>query len=162
MVTQRTYSILTQLIFFFVLCFQAEASLDLLQGSVEDLKADRKIDLSIYKGKPSILTFFQPGCESCHRLIKIFQCIDEKYPGKFNILYFGIFADKVKLTKAITEFQIPYPAYYASQELLKKISRVKYTPYTIITNENGELSGTIGGGLPCKNLENYLKIQKVL
>lgn len=162
MVTQRTHSIFAQLIFFFILCFQAEASLNILQDSLEDLKAERKVDLATFKGKPSILTFFQPGCERCHQLIKILQCIDQKYPGKFNIIYLGIFADKTQLKKAITDFQIPYPAFFASEELLKKVSRVKYTPYTIITNENGELSGTIGGGLPCKNLENYLKIQKVI
>jgi thiol-disulfide isomerase/thioredoxin len=162
MVTQRSYSIFTQLVFFFLLISKAEASLDLLQGKLEDLKSDGTIDLSIYKGKPTILTFFQPGCEGCHRLIKIFQCIDEKYPRKFNIIYLGTFADKSKLTKAIADFKIPYPTYLAGEAFMKNVGGIKYTPYTLITDENGNLKGKIGGGLPCKNLEKYLQTQKVI
>jgi thiol-disulfide isomerase/thioredoxin len=162
MVTKRTYSVFTQIIFLVSLISNVEASSNLLEGKVEDLKTGKTIDLKNFKGKPAILTFFQSGCERCHQLVKIFQCIDELYPKKFNIIYFGIFSDKKKLAKTIEEYKIPYPAYYASESYKKNAGDIKYTPYTLITNERGESRGRIGGGLPCKNLEDYLKFQKVL
>jgi thiol-disulfide isomerase/thioredoxin len=162
MVTKRAYSIFTKIIFVVSLITNVEASSNLFKGSVEDLKTGKIIDLKTFRGKPAIITFFQSGCERCHQQVKIFECLNELYPQKFNIIYLGIFSEKKKLVRTIEDYKIPNPAYYASESYLKNVGGIKYTPFTLISDENGESRGKFGGSLPCKKLEDYLKLQKVI
>ncbi|MFZ4713356.1 MAG: TlpA family protein disulfide reductase [Bacteriovoracaceae bacterium] len=118
--------------------------------------------LSDFKGQPTFYSFFQPGCESCHKQALSFQCLEQKFPQKLKVIYIGTFADSKMLLREVNKSKLVYQALESDENFLKAIGGVKYTPYTLVTNAQGDLVTKIPGSYSCQQFVSLVNEKKLL
>lgn len=122
---------------------QAEG-FSLLDYRLSSLKTEEMVDLHRYRGKPLYITFYKSECSWCGKQLAAFETLMKKgYGAKINVVAVALGGDTGRL-RAMAR-QVRFAGVLASDRLLNDIGGVRVTPYTLVTDAEGNFKTKIVG-----------------
>lgn len=133
--------------------------LPLPEFSLPDLQ-EKTHSISEWQGKIRIINFWATWCPPCLKEIPIFMQLQQEYADK-NVQFIGIAIDDPASVEDYLSFMaINYPILMAPAEgglLAKQLGNVvNAIPYTVIVNQNNEITFRHPGELSKELIENQL------
>ncbi|MEC4726130.1 thioredoxin family protein [Shewanella sp. D64] len=125
----------------------------LLAYQHENLTSHKVENLQKLKGKPTLMMFFEPQCSWCFKQGKAFNRLLQQCPTAVNIVALGSHGDKVTLRRELWRMKLNFPGYLVGKTMMGELGALPATPMTLITDENGNLSGYLRG---------YIKLEQLL
>jgi peroxiredoxin len=129
---------------------------DLLSYRLENLKTGRLVELSQFKSKTVILSFFRARCTSCKTQIQELNCVTQKAQD-VQIFAIGLGENSQLLKQTLMSTEVRFPALWASPEFLVETGPVELTPTTFILSPSGSLTHKLIG---LKDCHKILKVMK--
>ncbi len=139
----------------FALSAVADEPGSLLDFELRSLEQPGRQSLSQYQGAPVLMMFFEPGCSWCYRQFKVLDKLHNECPG-INSLAVGVNGSRRDLLAEYQRIKPAFPAYQASGRLLTAIGGVPATPFTLITDSQGQPLGWLRGYMPEDELRPLL------
>ncbi len=126
----------------------------LLDFELKSLEAPETHHLERYAGAPVLMVFFKPDCSWCFRQVRAFNT----YMETCNVtpIAVGVNGDRRALKKAVRTLRPNFPAYQASAGLLAALGEVPATPFTLVSQPDGEFATWLRGYIPLERLSREL------
>ena len=123
----------------------------------ENLVTHQQENFQHVEGKPSLLMFFEPECPWCLKQGKAFNQLLSQCPNAINIVALASHGNKSALRKAAWKMKLHFPAYLASQTMMKSLGPLPATPITLIIDDSGHLHSLLRGYVKLAQLLPQLK-----
>lgn len=149
-----------RLIFIALCCLYSQvqaAPLSLLDFHLPNIKEEGTLSLEQYRGKLLLLSFFEPNCRWCYRQMKVFNQVSRNCSHKIQPVAIGINGPAPKLRKEIRKAKVEFPALVATHELLSAVGKVPATPWTLVTDQNGNIVATLRGYMAAEKLNRLFE-----
>lgn len=127
------------------LCCANTVAESLLDFSLPDLQAQGDVDLSQYRGKVLLVSFFEPDCPWCFRQMKDFNRLVESCEHQLQPIAVGVNGNRQQLRKELRKAKVQFPGLKANRELIDAIGEVPATPWTLVADQRGKLVATLRG-----------------
>lgn len=125
---------------------QATAAVDdWLAYTLKSLATARSVSLAQYRGKPVLMSFFEPECPWCFRQLQDLQVLHASCPDSFQPLALGVNGERRDLRQIFARTRASFPAYIASPRMLADIGGVPATPITVLVDASGAAVGAVRG-----------------
>ncbi|MGI9229199.1 MAG: TlpA family protein disulfide reductase [Gammaproteobacteria bacterium] len=112
--------------------------------------------LQQFKGKPTLMTFFQPDCNWCLRQFRVLNRLHQRCGTAINLLAVGVNGNRRELKQELLRLRPGFSAYQANAGLMESLGRMPATPFAIEANAAGHFTGWTQGYLPQQQLEAAL------
>ncbi len=123
----------------------------LAQNYARSLTDVETLNIDSLSKELTIAVIFQPDCHACKNQMSELNCLKDKY----KIILFGAFATEKKLRQEYRKLRTNLPAFYANNEVLKKIKVTQnLTPQIINLTEQPTIVSL--GFESCENLKAQL------
>lgn len=119
----------------------------------------RQVELAQYLGKPLVLNFWATWCAPCVKEMPDLDMLHKKHDG---VNFVGLAVDTpVNVQKFGTKVQVSYPLLIAGHggiQLMRDLGNKQGgLPFTVVFNENGQLSHKILGQVKPDELDRFIK-----
>lgn len=113
-------------------------SADLMHYELRSLdQAATEHALDRYRGKPTLMIFFEPECAWCLRQMRVLnKLVDEC--DNFQALAIGANGSRAALRDTLNRMRPDFPSYQISRQLEADIGKVETTPLMLVADEQGE------------------------
>lgn len=112
---------------------------------LKSLVGVERVDLRAFSGLPSALMFFEPECAWCYRQVKAFNRLQAVCPGHFQPLAIGVNGSRRALRAEVQRFKPEFPAFQSSAALTRVVGEIPGTPFTLLSDANGQPLGWLRG-----------------
>ncbi len=103
---------------------------------VKSLTSAETKKLSSLQKPPSLILLFQSNCQACKKQIKDLYCLEDK----IRIQLFASQGSEKELQREYLGFHVDYPAFYASEDILKALDiREDSTPQILYQGEDKKM-----------------------
>ncbi|MEJ2499985.1 MAG: TlpA disulfide reductase family protein [Campylobacterales bacterium] len=127
----------------------------LLDYRLETLKGTKTVDLNAYRGKPLYLTFFKTECRWCAKQLSAFEKVVQSEAGTtIHVVAVALGNDTGRLQKMAE--RVSFETVRASEKLLHDIGGVSMTPYTLVTDAEGNFKTKIVGYQNSESLKDII------
>lgn len=123
--------------------------------SLTDLN-DNPIHTADYKGKIVLVNFWAAWCVPCRKEIPEFVRLQEKYPGKIQIIGISLDDSASELRKFYRTQQINYPIVQGDLKIADAYGGILGLPTTYIIDEEGRIRGQQVGSTNFAKLEQQI------
>jgi hypothetical protein len=126
-----------------------------------DLRSGEIRSLEGYRGTPSFLVFFEPGCPWCVKQMRALEELGAACPGRIQTLTAGVHGNLPEYRRLIRVAGTEHPAFVASDRLVAAIGGVPATPYTLFLDRKGRPTHRLRGLVPAPELRTWLAEQGI-
>lgn len=124
---------------------------------LEDLEGN-VVNLSDYKGKTVIVTFWQTTCSWCRKELPLFNKLYETYKdGDLVVLAVNIAEDKTKVAQVAEDEGFTFPVLLDGQAEVAKKYLISGLPTSFIINGRGIISAVHIGYMEYSQMEAYVE-----
>ena len=116
----------------------ALAAVDMLSYLLRDLRTTDDIDLESYRGKISLLMFFEPDCEYCLREARVLNTLLADCPG-LQPVAIGINGSRSALQQHMRRMRADFPVLQINEQFQDDIGEVIGTPLLLLSDHDGAL-----------------------
>jgi len=110
--------------------------IDLMHYAVNDLRTGEETQLDAFRGKPTFLLVFEPGCIYCARQSRIFNRMLETCDS-FQVVAIGVNGTRRRLLDDLDMLQPRFPAFMAGEEFAYELGEVVITPVMLLADARG-------------------------
>lgn len=114
---------------------------DWLSFAHRDLSGGKKVQLDKFRGKPVVISFFEPDCPWCFKQLKVIKTLHQGCESQFQPIAMGINGTAPNLRSLIARAKPGFPALQASSRFMASIGGVPATPVTVLIGKDSRLSG---------------------
>jgi len=119
---------------------------------IKKLNNSQTVSLHEITGSQNLAIVFQQNCVACQKQVKDLKCLE----GDYNIILLGAFSSEKALRTEYLKMKVSYPAYYASEDILKTLGvHQVITPQILGFSE--ELTTVFTGYRNCRDLHRMLQ-----
>lgn len=122
----------------------AADDIDLLKYELRDLQSEQLQRLDQFRGKTTLVMFFEPECPFCFKQTKILNGIQREC-ADFQAIGVGVNGSRRDLQEEIRHLDPSFPAYQVNAELQKEVGKVEGTPMMLVADKNGLYSSHLRG-----------------
>lgn len=126
-----------------------------------DLRSGEIRTLEGYRGTPTFLVFFEPGCPWCVKQMRALEELGAACPGRIQTLTAGVHGNLPEYRRLIRMAGTDHPAFVASDRLVAAIGGVPATPYTLFLDRKGQPTHRLRGLVPAPELRTWLAAQGI-
>jgi cytochrome c biogenesis protein CcmG, thiol:disulfide interchange protein DsbE len=126
-------------------------------GFTEKDLDNRTISLKKFRGRVVLLNFWGTWCPPCQAEIPAFRRLQDEYRGRLEILGAAVFSSDADVHQFYKDYQINYPVFMGSYDLMDKYGRVSAIPTTFLINKKGEIAQKIVGSRSQAQYEEMIK-----
>jgi len=124
--------------------------------SLTDLNGD-PIHTSSYRGKILLVNFWAAWCVPCRQEIPEFISLQEKYPGKVQIIGISLDDNESELRKFYKTQRINYPIVQGNLKIADAYGGILGLPTTYIIDAQGRIRGHQVGSTNFSKLDQQIK-----
>lgn len=110
---------------------------DVLGYQLRSLNNPSTESLAQYRGKTSVLMFFEPECPFCFKQAKILNQIQTEC-ADFQAIGIGVNGNRQDLLDELRHLELTFPAYQINAALQADVGKVEGTPMMIVANKLGQ------------------------
>lgn len=106
-----------------------------------------QVSLEAYRGKPVLLSFFEPACSWCVRQLRDLAVLQQQCGAAIQVVALGVHGRKPALERVLARSGARgrLTAALASPSLLSAIGGVPATPYTLVIDADGRFETLLRG-----------------
>ena len=116
----------------------ALAAVDMLSYVLRDLRTTDTVDLESYRGKISLLMFFEPDCEYCLREARVLNTLLADCQG-LQPIAIGINGSRNALQEHMRRMRADFPVLQINEQFQDDIGEVIGTPLLLLSDHDGAL-----------------------
>lgn len=136
---------------------QAGAAVDMLSYVLRDLSTTGDIDLEDYRGKITLLMFFEPDCEYCLRETRVINTLVADCPG-LQPVAIGANGSRAALQQHMRRMRADFPSAQINEEFQNDIGEIIGTPLLLLSDHDGMLVTWLRGYQSEKVLREIIDI----
>jgi thiol-disulfide isomerase/thioredoxin len=114
------------------------AVVDMLQYVLRDLRTTGEVDLADYRGKISLLMFFEPDCEYCLRETRVLNTLVADCPG-LQPIAIGVNGSRAALQQHMRRMRTDFPVAQINEQFQADIGEIIGTPLLLLSDRDGAL-----------------------
>lgn len=110
--------------------------IDIMHYTLHDLHTGEPVALDDFRGKPTFLLVFEPGCRYCARQSRIFNRMLESCDS-FQVIAVGVNGSRRSLLDDLDMLRPRFPAVMADAELSYDLGEIVITPVMMLADAKG-------------------------
>jgi thioredoxin-related protein len=130
---------------------------DWLNYSLKSLDSANRISLQQYKGKPILMSFFEPECSWCFKQLRDLSQLQSNCQDRFQTLAMGVNGSQGELRQLYARTGVKLPAFLVSSRMIVDIGDIPATPITLLINESGQAISAVRGYQSLEKLQDVLR-----
>ncbi len=103
------------------------------------------VTLDEYRGKVVLLNFWGTWCPPCKAEIPAFERMAVEHRENLEVVGAAVFSSEAKVLQFCADFQVNYPVFMGSYELMEKYGKVSAIPTTFIIDKKGRIVDLVIG-----------------
>jgi len=126
-----------------------------------DYPTNKRVNLSIYKGKILFLNFFEPWCPACNKEFFTLDAFAEKYKNRVEIISISSGDDMEMLNEWHNKWRYKNIKFYIDKSnKLTQYFKIRSIPATYLVNKNGTINYKFIGdrNYLSTSLSNYINL----
>lgn len=104
-------------------------------------------NLTQFRNKPMVMSFFMPNCKWCKKQHKSLKNIQKTCPNA-QVVMLGVQGNYQQLKKELHKDRNQFPAYMANKEIVQAIGSKSPVPFTLVFDSQGRLAFKTTGYMP--------------
>jgi peroxiredoxin len=121
-----------------LLAFATRAEVDILDYTLRDLATSSDVSLADFRGRLSILMFFEPDCPYCFRQARALDALLATCPD-IQPIAIGVNGDRAALQKEMRRMRAEFPVLQIDAHFQADLGKVVATPLLLLSDRNGML-----------------------